>query len=259
MIQFSGESLAIEDVHKFRRGDDGSPIEILRGVNLEVPAGRLTAVVGPSGGGKSTLLRMLNRLEDPSSGRILLSGTDISAIDPLQLRRRIGLVLQVPFMYPGTVLENLQRSFLFRGEPVPAASDVNLRQILELCRLPADLLARQARSLSIGQQQRVSFARALLAGPGLLVLDEPTSALDRPTADQLGRTVQDLCHQHRITVLMMTHDLRLARRVADFAAFLEAGRIVEVGEAAGLFANPRSESLKNFLHSPGDRLENGYV
>ncbi|OHB32546.1 MAG: ABC transporter [Desulfuromonadaceae bacterium GWC2_58_13] len=259
MIGSSGETLAIEDVRKVRQGDDGRPVEILRGVNLEVPPGRLTVVVGPSGGGKSTLLRLVNRLEDPSSGRILLSGTDIAAIDPLQLRRRIGVVLQLPFMYEGTVLDNLQRGFVFRGVPAPAAKDAGLLQILELCRLSVDLLARQARSLSIGQQQRVGLARTLLAAPGLLVLDEPTSALDRPTSDQLGRTLQEICHQHQISVLMMTHDLRLAQRVADHAAFLDEGRIVESGEAGSLFANPRSEGLKNFLTSPVDPREDGHV
>ncbi len=258
MMTARGETLSIEEVRKTRQDTSGQPVDILRGVSLEVPAGLLSVVVGPSGGGKSTLLRLLNRLEDPSSGRILLSGTDIAAIDPLQLRRRVGVVLQVPFMYEGTVLDNLQRAFVFRGEPAPAADDPGLLQVLELCRLSAELLVRQARSLSVGQQQRVSLARVLLTGPGLLVLDEPTSALDRPTADQLGRTLQEICRQRQLSVLMLTHDLRLAQRVADQAAFLDAGRIVESGTAASLFASPRSEALKNFLASPADLQENGH-
>ncbi len=259
MKGFAGETLSIEEVCQTRLDVHGRAVAILRGVNLKMPAACLMAVVGPSGGGKSTLLRLINRLEDPSSGRILLSGINIATLDPLQLRRRVGVMLQVPFMYEGTVLDNLQKVFFFRSETAPVATDSGLLQVLELCQLPVDLLARQARSLSLGQQQRVSLARTLLAGPGLLVLDEPTSALDRPTADQLGRTLQDICRQRQLSILMMTHDLRLAQRVADYAAFLDQGRILETGEAASLFNNPRSESLKNFLASPADALEGSHV
>ncbi len=244
-----GETLSIMAVRKSRRNERGAAIEILRGVDLELPAERLTALIGPSGGGKSTLLRLLNRLEDPASGQILLSGTDITQIDPLLLRRRIGVVPQVPYMYDGTVLDNLQRPFQFRGLPLPAAEDDELATMMELCRLSPDWLGRQARSLSIGQQQRVALARTLLTGPGLLALDEPTSALDQPTADRLGQTLRDICRQRRITILMLTHDLRLVRRIADRVAFLADGVVAEQGDAEQIFSAPRNDALKCFLTS----------
>ena len=158
-------------------------------------------------------------------------------------------------MYDGTVLDNLRRPFVFRGLPQPAADSEEVRRVFDLCRLPGDLLPRQARSLSIGQQQRLALARVLLTGPGVLLLDEPTSALDRPTADQLGQSLRDIRREGGLTLVMLTHDLRLAQRVADRAAFLENGRILEEGTAADFFENPRADALRRFLASPEDAHE----
>jgi putative ABC transport system ATP-binding protein len=243
-------ALAIEGVRKIRRTPDGRAVEVLCGLSLTVPSGELTAVVGPSGGGKSTLVRLLNRLEEPDDGRILLFGEPVTAVDPLVLRRRVGLVPQKPFMFEGDVLDNLQRPFLLRDEPPPAADSEALLSSLALCRLDAELLSRAARSLSLGQQQRVSLARTLLTGPEVLLLDEPTSALDRPTADRLAATLREICRSRRLTVLLVTHDLRLAGRVADRLAYLEAGTILEEGSAGELLNHPRSEALRRFLAEP---------
>jgi putative ABC transport system ATP-binding protein len=242
--------MAVEGVWVLRPRREGGTAEILRGLSLTVRERELTAVVGPSGGGKSTLVRLLNRLEDPASGRILLFGEEVTAIDPLLLRRRVGVVPQKPFMFEGSVLDNLQRPFLLRGQPPPGVDDVGLSSALDLCRLPADLLPQPARSLSLGQQQRVSLARTLLTGPELLVLDEPTSALDRPTADRLAATLRDICRSRSLTVLMVTHDLRLAGRIADRLAFVEGGVVLEEGPAEQLLNRPRSEALRRFLAEP---------
>lgn len=240
----------LEAVRKSRPGTDGRPTEILQGVSLTARADRLTVIIGPSGGGKSTLVRLVNRLEDPDSGRILLAGDDILDVDPLELRRRVGLAPQKPFMFSGSVLANLQRPFVFRGEAPPAEQAPAIRQTLELCRLPVDLLSREARTLSLGQQQRVSLARALVTGPELLLLDEPTSALDRPTGDRLADTLHDISRSREITILMVTHDLRLAERVADHLAYLEEGRILEEGAAAELLNRPHTAELRRFLDQP---------
>ncbi len=242
--------LRLQDIRKRRPGKDGRPVEILRGISLTAGAGELTVIIGPSGGGKSTLVRLCNRLEDPDGGRVFLDGTDLQQIDPLRLRRQIALVPQKPFMFDGTVLENLQRPFAYQGLAAPDPNAAVLRETAELCRLEPELLPRPARSLSLGQQQRVSLARALIIGPEVLVLDEPTSALDRPTGDRLADTLREVCRRRGLTVLMVTHDLRLAERVADRLAFLAEGQILEEGLPADLLSRPQSAALRLFLDAP---------
>jgi putative ABC transport system ATP-binding protein len=244
--------LRLENIRKTRLGSDGRPVEILQGISLVAAAERLTVIIGPSGGGKSTLIRLPNRLEDPDSGRILLDGREVADFDPLELRRVVGLVPQKPFMFAGTVLENLQRPFAFRGGSPPPAADPVLLENLALCRLDAGVLPREARTLSIGEQQRVSLARLLVVSPRVLLLDEPTSALDRPTGDRLADTLREVCRSRRLTLLMVTHDLRLAERVADQMAYLEAGRILEEGAAADLLNRPRTPQLRRFLDRPAE-------
>ena len=149
----------LEDVGMVRLNPKGEEVAILAGISFSARPGEITAIVGPSGGGKSTLVRFVNRLDEPTSGRIWLDWEDVSALDPLQLRRRVGMVLQKPFMFEGTVLVNLQRPFLYRNAPPPGAGSGGGLGALELARLSPELLERDARTLSLGQQQRVSLAR----------------------------------------------------------------------------------------------------
>lgn len=245
-------ALQIDEVCSVRRGPDGRDRTILDHLSFTVERGRISVIVGPSGGGKSSLVRLLNRLEDPRSGRILLDGVDIASLDPLQLRRRVGLVLQKPVMFAGSVLDNLQRSFLLRHEDPPAAEAT-----LRLCGLSSDLLPQEARTLSLGQQQRVNLARTLIGGTEVLVLDEPTSALDRPTGDRLAATLKELCRSTGLTLLMVTHDLRLAERIADHLGYLEAGRILEQGPAGRMLHQPQSPELQRFLAEPPGLADEG--
>ncbi|MBI1922150.1 MAG: ATP-binding cassette domain-containing protein [Geobacter sp.] len=228
---------------------------ILDDVSFSAGQGEITAIVGPSGGGKSTLIRLVNRLEDPSSGRIRVGGDDVASIDPLELRRRVGMVLQKPFMYDGTVLHNLQQPFRYRQAPPPLAESGEMRRSLELARLDPDILGRDARTLSGGEQQRVSLARVLIGGPRVLLLDEPTSALDRPTADRLAATLHDICRSQRLTVILVTHDLRLAGRIADHLLYLEKGRVLEEGGREEFLERPRTEELRLFLAEPAEGEE----
>lgn len=237
----------LENIGKVRRNPEGKDVTVLSGVSLEARQGEATVIVGPSGSGKSSLIRLINRLEDPTEGRILLDGEELARIDPLELRRRVGMVQQKPFMFEGTVLHNLQRPFLYRDAPPPPADSEEILRTLALSRLPAELLERDARTLSGGEQQRVSLARVLIGRPQVLLLDEPTSALDRPTSDRLAATFRDICRSERLAVVLVTHDLRLSGKVADRLIYLEGGRILEEGPGASMLALPRSEEFQRFL------------
>jgi len=240
----------LERVGVQRSGRDGRDTAILHDVSFSALAGNITAIVGPSGGGKSTLIRLINRLNDPTSGRVYLEGHDIAQLDPLQLRSQVAMVLQKPFMFDGTVLANLQRPFLFRNQSLPTPVSDVLRHSLELARLDPALLERNARTLSLGEQQRVNLARALITNPRVLLLDEPTSALDRPTADHLANTFREICCSQQLTVILVTHDLRLAEKIADYLIYLEGGQIREEGITDILLTRPQSVELRRFLGEP---------
>lgn len=191
---------------------------VLDRINAEVPAEGITAVAGPSGAGKTTLLRLCNRLEVPTSGRVLHHGSDLAEIDPLQLRRQVGMVFQTPALFGGTVDDNLAVA------AADSSRDERLRA-LELAAIGHDFLIRQADSLSGGEAQRVCLARTLLTGPHALLLDEPTSALDDAPKRAFERTTRSLADRG-IPVLWVTHELEQVRRIADHVLCLRDRRIV---------------------------------
>ena len=182
-----------------------------------VPWGGVTALVGPSGSGKSTLLRCCNRLEVPTSGRVLLAGDDVATLDPLRLRRRVGMVFQRPTPFPGTVRENLQVAEPSITEPAAASA---IGQV----GLGADFLDRAATELSGGEAQRVCLARTLVTSPEVVLMDEVTSSVDpaqRFGMEELARSLA----ANGVAVLWVTHDLTQMRRVADHVLVIIEGRI----------------------------------
>jgi len=191
---------------------------VLDAVDLALPPDAVTALLGPSGAGKTSLLRALVRLELPTAGRIELEGRDVRELDPRVLRRRVGLVTQRPVMLAGTVAENLA---LGLADPAPPRLDDALRATgLE----PDAFLARSATELSGGEAARVAVARALVRGPGVLLLDEPTAGLDHRAAAAVEALIVRLA-AHGTTVLVVTHDEAQGRRVATRAVRLRDGRI----------------------------------
>lgn len=231
---------------------DRSGSALLKEIAFSLAAGELIGLFGPSGGGKSTLLRLLVRLLEPSAGEIRFHGRALGEWDPRRLRRKIGLVRQQAHMFPGTVLDNLQLPFTWRRQSPPEADSTAIREVLAWSRLEPALLGRPADQLSVGQRQRVSLARTLLQEPELLLLDEPTSGLDRPTADQVGDALRRLTRERKLAILLVSHDLRLVERLADRGLFLAAGRLVEQGPLPRLLEQPQTAALQEFLRQTGD-------
>jgi putative ABC transport system ATP-binding protein len=192
---------------------DGRPV--LRDVSLEIPSGS-TAVVGPSGSGKSTLLRLLNRLADPDEGTVRFHGDDVRELDPLELRRRVGLVPQLPAPVPGTVADNVLFGPRLHGE------EVDPEPPLRLAGLDPSFADRDASRLSVGEQQRVMLARALALEPEVLLLDEPTAALD----EDAKQAVEDaLAGLPGVALVLVTHERAQAERLADRIIRLEGGQV----------------------------------
>ena len=191
---------------------------MLNGIDLDIPDGA-TGVLGPSGVGKSTLLRLLNRLADPDVGTVRFRGDDVRTVDPRALRRRAALVPQLPALLPGSVADNI------RFGPSLVGRDVEVGRALELAGLSASYAGREARRLSVGEQQRVMLARALALEPEALLLDEPTSALDETAREGVERTLTDLGARTGVSMVVVTHDRAQASRLSDRVVELANGRV----------------------------------
>ena len=195
---------------------------VLDGLSASLPEGA-SCLAGPSGSGKSTVLRLLNRLADPDAGTVTYRGEDVRERDPLELRREVCLVPQLPALIEGTVEDNVRfAAFLGGLEP-------DVGHLLDLAGLDDSFAERDAAKLSVGEQQRAMLARALALEPRVLLLDEPTSALDGDTRDAVEATLLDLRARLQISTVLVTHDLDQARRMADWVVRLEAGRAVAEG------------------------------
>src|SRR5690606_8646489 len=234
-------SLAATDIHLAF-----GPHKVLRGVDLEVPAGTTAAVIGPSGSGKSTLLRTLNRLYEPDRGDILLDGRSVLRDNPDQLRQRIGMVFQHFNLFPHRAeLHNVaqaprKRKRLSRDE----ARELGLRQ-LERVGLRHKAEVRPT-TLSGGQQQRVAIARALAMDPQVMFFDEATSALDPELVKGILALIADLA-ENGMTMVVVTHEMGFARSTADTVVFMDHGQVVESGPPQQIFESAATERLRRFL------------
>jgi len=215
----------LEDVTYSRGGE-----VVLRDVSARLPVGS-SSLLGPSGSGKSTLLRLLNRLADPDSGRVLYEGRDVREYDPLALRRDVSLVPQLPALIEGTVHDNIAYG------PRLAGRSFNARSCLELAGLEPAYEDRDASKLSVGEQQRVMLARALALEPRVLLLDEPTSALDHTARDAVEGTLGRLRARTAISLVVVTHDIAQATRLAEYVVRIESGNVIAQGPASELLAD----------------------
>jgi UDP-glucose/iron transport system ATP-binding protein len=193
--------------------------------SFEVRTREVLAIAGPSGAGKSSLLRLLNRLDEPTSGTVYLQGTDYRQIAPRELRRQLGMVTQRPYLFPGSVEDNLRFGPAQRGEVL---SQDSVEQLLARVGLQG-YSDRNVAKLSGGEAQRVSLARTLANSPLVLLLDEPTSALDDAAKREVETLIQQIVRDQKLTCVIVTHDIAQAGRLADRALLLEAGQIVRIG------------------------------
>ncbi len=186
------------------------------------------AVVGPSGAGKSTLLRLLNRLDEPTAGRILLDGTDTRDLAPRELRRRVGMVMQRPYLFPGTVAENIAYGPAQHGRSLTREQIEDMLTGVGL----EGYAGRDPVTLSGGEAQRVSILRALANDPDALLLDEPTSALDPAARATVEAALEQIITTRHLTCVWVTHSVEQARRIADRVLSLAAGQVQALGAAA---------------------------
>jgi polar amino acid transport system ATP-binding protein len=223
-------------------------LHVLAGVNLEVEAGEVVVVCGPSGSGKSTLIRCVNCLEPIQRGDILVHGESITgrAVSLTRLRAEVGMVFQSFNLFPHmTALENIVLAPMKVKGVSRAEAEKTARDLLTRVRIP-DRASSYPANLSGGQQQRVAIARALAMQPRIMLFDEPTSALDPEMINEVLDVMTDLAREG-MTMMVVTHEMGFARRVAHRVVFMDGGRIVEVDKPEAFFAAPRSDRARDFL------------
>jgi tungstate transport system ATP-binding protein len=220
--------------------------EVLAIDAMEVQGGEILALVGPSGSGKSTLLRLLNFLEPPTSGWIDYAGERYEAGKemPLQLRRRVTTVFQRPMLLDRTVWENVAYSLKLRGQ---REAQVPAQAVLEQVGL-ADLAQQNARSLSGGEAQRVALARAIILRPDVLLMDEPTANLDPYNVGLIEKIIHQVNREQHTTVVLVTHNVFQARRLADRVGFLLTGKLIEMADVGGFFDSPTDARTRAFVN-----------
>lgn len=235
--------IKIENLHK-SFGD----LSVLRGISLEIHKGQVVCVIGPSGSGKSTLLRCINRLEEPTGGRIVVDDIEIThpKTDLNRTRRHIGMVFQQFNLFPHlTAKQNIMMAPLELKLKTKAEAAKKAEELLERVGLreKADAMPRQ---LSGGQQQRVAIARALAMEPDIMLFDEPTSALDPEMVGEVLAVMKELAAMG-MTMVVVTHEMGFAKDVADRVLFMDEGIIMEEAPPAEMFSNPRNPRTAEFL------------
>jgi osmoprotectant transport system ATP-binding protein len=248
--------IVLEDVSK---SFDSNGRYAVQSVNLRVPEGKLLVLLGGSGCGKTTTLKMINRLIEPTSGHIRVNGRDVGESDPVELRRGIGYVFQGIGLFPHmSVAENIAVVPRLLGWPRPRI-EIRIDELLDLVQLPAgEYRSRAPAQLSGGQQQRVGFARALATGPRVMLLDEPFGALDPITRDGLREDFRHIQQRLGLTAVMVTHDVTEGLLSADLIGVMNAGRLLQVGTPQELLTHPTDDFVAALMATPkrqADRLE----
>ncbi|AFK87353.1 ABC transporter [Thermoanaerobacterium aotearoense SCUT27] len=216
---------------------------ILKDISMEISLGYIYTIIGPSGAGKSTFIKLINRLIDPTEGKILIDDKNIKDYDIIKLRRRIGMVFQQPYLFEGTVEDNIKYGSMIRGQ-----KDTDLDYYLSMVGLDKSYSSRKVDDLSGGEAQRISIARSLANEPTVLLLDEPTSALDPASTQVIEDLVMELKNKLNLTIIWITHNMEQAKRVGDFTIFINNGRLIEYGNTKAFFSNPKNDLTRLFIN-----------
>lgn len=228
---------------------------ILDNLTLDIKAGEFVILIGPSGCGKTTTLKTINRLIEPDSGEIFIDGKDITKVDPVQLRRTIGYVIQQIGLFPNMTVEQniavVPKLLNYKKEEI----DEIVHRLLDLVNMPYEENAKKYPSeLSGGQQQRIGVLRALAASPPIVLMDEPFGALDPVTRDSLQEEVKKIQKKLGKTIVFVTHDMDEAIRLADTIVFMNEGKVLQVASPEEMLQNPADPIIKSFL---GKHMNNG--
>jgi len=251
----TGRRAPVIALERVRKTFDGGRSVAVHDVSLSIEAGAFVAVVGGSGSGKTTTLKMINRLIEPDSGDVRVEGQAASSLAPHALRRRIGYVFQGVGLFPHmSVGENIGVTPRLLGWP---AADIAARvtELLDLMELPRAFAERAPAALSGGQRQRVGVARALAARPAIMLMDEPFGALDPVTRDSLGAAYRALHERLGLTTLMVTHDVQEAVLLADRIVVMRQGRIVADGTAHALLKDEADPGVRELMDMPRRQAE----
>ncbi|HHG8771594.1 TPA: methionine ABC transporter ATP-binding protein [Raoultella planticola] len=235
-------------------------IAAVDGVNLTVEQGQIYGIIGYSGAGKSTLIRLLNGLEKPTSGSVVINGQDISAAKGEALRQarlKISMVFQhFNLLWSRTVSENIAFSMQIAGAP-KATIKRRVAELIELVGLTGRENAWPSQ-LSGGQKQRVGIARALANSPDVLLCDEATSALDPQTTDQILELLQDINRRFKLTIVLITHEMHVVRKICNRVAVMENGKVVEEGEVINVFSHPQQPITRQFVRQIGQYADEAF-
>jgi len=225
---------------------------IIKEVTGSVFEGEFITIIGPSGSGKSTLLALLNRMIDPDRGVLKYKGKPYQEIDVLELRRKIGMVFQVPTMIQGTVKDNILIGPRLRQKEL---SEKEVDQLLDWVDLPPSIKNQDARTLSGGQKQKVALARTLANPSQVLLLDEVTASLDPKSTLEIEQLIKTLHEKQRKTILWVTHHLKQAERLGEYTWVIADGRLMEQGMTKDVFNHPKHDITKEFLSSALEKEE----
>lgn len=256
--------------------------KILNDISVNVKKGEIFTIIGPSGAGKSIFLRTLNRLLEPESGKILLDGNSILTMDPRMVRKKVGMVFQLPILFPGTVEDNILTGPRIwdgtkitkeetnenglgqggRGDKTNRISNHHgetlermVENLLKSVDLPSDYAKQDAGKLSVGEQQRVCISRAIANDPEVILMDEPTASLDPESTHKIETLIKKLNRELGLTVVIVTHNMKQARKIGDTTMLLEKGQVVQVGPTSDHFPGFKDPTHECCI--PGAKACNG--